>query len=74
MGDIVNLNQFRKRRERAEKARRSAAKRARAGRTKRERQVTQAEAAHAETALDGKRIDRTHDEPQGGGGPRPESD
>ena len=36
MGDVVNLNQFRKKRDRAAKAQRRAANRARTGRTKAE--------------------------------------
>ena len=74
MGDIVNLNQFRKRRERASKALKGAAKHVRAGRSKAERQVTQAEATRSEAALEGKRIEREPNEPPGGGGSRPESD
>ena len=67
-----NLNQFRKKRERAAKAQKRAANRARSGRTKTERQVTQAEAAQGDAALDGKRIDHDAEEPEGGGrrGPR----
>ena len=74
MGDVVNLNQFRKKRDRTEKARRSAAKRVRTGRTKSERQMTQAEAARTEAAHEGQRIERPSDEPEGGGGRGPEGD
>ena len=74
MGDVVNLSQFRKKRDRAAKAQQRAANRARSGRTKAERQATQAEAARGEGALDGKRMDHEPDEPEGGGrlGPRGE--
>ena len=74
MGDVVNLNQFRKKRDRAAKAQQRAAKRARAGRTKAERQVTKAEASRGEATMDGKRIDQEPDEPEGGGGPGPQGD
>ena len=74
MGDVVNLNQFRKKRERAAKAQKRAASRARSGRTKAERQVTQAEAARGDTALDGKRIDRDPEEPEGGSRLDPKGD
>ena len=72
MGDVVNLNQFRKKRERAAKAQKRAANRARSGRTKAERQVTQAEAARGDAALDSKRIGHEDDEPEDGGKQGPE--
>ena len=65
MGDVVNLNQFRKKRDRAAKAQKGAANRARSGRNKAERQVTQAEAARGDGTLDGKRIDHEPEEPEG---------
>ena len=65
MGDIVNLNQFRKKRERAVKALKRVANRARSGRSKAERQVTQAEAARGDGTLDGKRINHEPEEPEG---------
>ena len=74
MGDVVNLNQYRKKRDRAAKARRKATQRARTGRTRGERQVTKAEATRTEASLDGKHIERAPDEPQGSGGRRPEGD
>ena len=74
MGDIVSLNQFRKRRERTSKALKGAARHLRAGRSKAEKQVTQAEATRNEATLDGKRIDLEPDEPRSSGGSRPESD
>ena len=74
MGDVVNLNQFRKRRDRASKAKQRVANRARTGRTKAERQATQAEASRGEVTLDGKQIDRERDEPKGSGEPVPQGD
>ncbi len=74
MGDVVNLNQFRKKRDRAAKAQQRAANRARTGRTKAERQATQAEAARGDGALDGKRIGHKPDEPESGGRLGPEGD
>ena len=73
MGDVANLNQFRKKRDRASAARQGATHRARSGRTKAERQVTQAESARTESAMDGKRIERAPGEPESGGR-RPEED
>ena len=64
MGDVVNLNRFRKERGRAAKARRSVENRARAGRGKAERRATGAEAARTDAALDGKRIERPPDAPR----------
>ena len=74
MGDVVNLNQFRKKRDRAAKAQQRAANRARTGRTKTERQITQAEGARGDAGLDGKRIDHEPDEPEGGGRLGPKGD
>ena len=74
MGDVVNLNQFRKKRDRAAKAQQRAANRARTGRTKAERQATQIEASRGDGALDGKRIDHEPDEPEGGDRLGPKSD
>ena len=74
MGDVVNLNQFRKKRERALKARQSAENRVRAGRGKADRRVTQNEAVQTDTELDRKRIERESDEPRGRGGRRPDTD
>ena len=74
MGDVVNLNQFRKKRERAEKAQKRAANRARSGRTKTEKQVTQVEGTRGDAVLDGKRLDHDADEPEGGGRRGPKGD
>ena len=74
MGDVVNLNQFRKKRDRAAKAQQRAANRARTGRTKAERQITQAEAARGDATLDSKRIEHEPDEPEGSGRLGPQGD
>lgn len=74
MGDVVNLNQFRKKRERAEKAQRRAANRARSGRSKAEKRVTQAEGTRGDAVLDGKRLDHDADEPEGSGKRGPKGD
>ena len=74
MGDVVNLNQYRKKRERAERAQKRAANRARSGRTKAEKQVSQAEGTRGDAVLDGKRLDHEADEPEGGGTRGPKGD
>ncbi len=58
MGDVVNLNHYRKRRKRAHAGKRGAETRARTGRTKDEREVTRNDAERRERELDGKRIER----------------
>lgn len=58
MGDVVNLNQFRKQRARAASAKKADENRVRFGRTKDEkaRQVTEFERGHRD--LDGKQLDK----------------
>ena len=64
MGDIVNLNHYRKRRERQLAEQRKTERRARSSRLKVERDSTRHEAEHQQRDLDGKRIERTpEDEP-----------
>jgi hypothetical protein len=64
MGEVVNLNQFRKKREKAEKTKRSERNRAAHGRAKDERRAAQHDGEHAEAELDGKQIGpETSDEP-----------
>ncbi len=58
MGDVVNLNQYRKRRERLRAEGRGAENRARIGRTKLERDTATNEAERRQRKLDGKRIER----------------
>lgn len=57
MGDIVNLNRFRKQRDRDEKARTAATNRAKHGRTKEEKAHEDAEAERRDKDLDNKHIE-----------------
>ncbi|MCG5243739.1 DUF4169 family protein [Azospirillum doebereinerae] len=57
MGDVVNLNRFRKTRERAERAKEADANRVRFGRTKAEKLRDRQEAERGTQALDGKKLD-----------------
>jgi uncharacterized protein DUF4169 len=57
MGDVVNLNRYRKQKERAERERRANEKRARFGIPKAERAKTTAERALETRLLDGARRD-----------------
>ncbi len=64
MGDVVNLNHYRKRRERLRAGKRAAEIRARLGRTKVERDTATTEDERRHRDLDGKRVERTPgDEP-----------
>lgn len=74
MGDVVNLNQFRKRHERDLKKRRSAENRVRAGRTKADREATKTESAHSDADFDGKRLDQDSAESHGQEMRRPDAD
>ena len=57
MAEIVNLNRFRKERERAEKAKTAEENRVKFGRRKDEREVTEANAQKADKTLDDKKIE-----------------
>ncbi len=57
MGDVINLNRFRKNRQKTDDERRAAENRVRHGRTKTERQRDRNEKAKAESELDVKRND-----------------
>jgi hypothetical protein len=57
MAEIVNLNRFRKERERAAKAKTAEENRVRFGRRKDEREVTEANTRKTDKALDDKKID-----------------
>ena len=57
MGDLVNLNRFRKRSEREQAVRQADANRARFGRSKAERQADEQRARRAGELLDQHRID-----------------
>ncbi len=57
MGEVVNLNRFRKAQQRAAKERAAAENRARSGRTKGERTLEDAEAARRDSELDQAKIE-----------------
>lgn len=57
MGDVVNLNQFRKERERRRKAVQAAVNRERFGRTKAEKELDREEPNRTERVLDGAKRD-----------------
>jgi hypothetical protein len=57
MAEIVNLNRFRKERERAEKTKSAEENRVKFGRTKDEREVAEANAQKADKTLDDKKIE-----------------
>ena len=56
MGDVINLNQYRKAKARAEKEKAAAENRVRHGRTRVEEQTTQRELTRQAVELDGKRL------------------
>ncbi|WP_375313289.1 DUF4169 family protein [Bradyrhizobium sp. A5] len=58
MGNVINLNRFRKRAERETSAKQADANRAKFGRTKAERSVEKTRADQAKGHLDQHRIDR----------------
>lgn len=57
MGDVINLNRYRKARARAEKERQAASNRVRHGRTRGEKATTRREQERTAAELDGKRIE-----------------
>ena len=57
MAEVINLNRFRKERDRATKAKNAEENRARFGRTKEERERAEATARKADKALDDKKIE-----------------
>jgi hypothetical protein len=57
MGDVVNLNRFRKTRDRAERVKDAEANRIRFGRTKAEKERDRQEAERKSQDLDGKKLD-----------------
>ena len=64
MGEVVNLNQFRKKQKKEDKIRRSAQNRARSSQTRKVRLAATVEAEHRESELDGKRVETSPpDEP-----------
>ena len=72
MGDIVNLNQFRKKREREQRRAESTKKTARATRSKAERKAAARDNDQAASRLDGKRIEPDDENPQCGPANPPE--
>ncbi len=56
MGDVINLNRYRKAKARAEKERLAAENRVRHGRTRADEKVTKAEQDRGAAELDGKRL------------------
>ncbi|MBP2298668.1 DUF4169 family protein [Azospirillum picis] len=57
MGDVVNLNRFRKSRDRAERTKEADANRVRFGRTKAEKDRDRLEADRRARTLDGQKLD-----------------
>lgn len=57
MGEVINLNQFRKKREKAEKATRAERNRAKHGISKDERRAARNETEHREAEIEGKRLE-----------------
>ena len=62
MGDVVNLRQFRKAKERAEKQKAAEENRAKHGRSKHERDVQAAKDERQDSALSGHQIEREDDD------------
>jgi hypothetical protein len=62
MGEIVNLNQYRKRRERAERGRKASENRVRFGLDATERGRNASDRQARDKALDGKKLDRPADD------------
>lgn len=61
MGDVVNLRQFRKAKERAEKEKGAAEKRTKTGRTKAERKMQKAEDEKQDAAFSGHLLNHEDD-------------
>ena len=57
MGEIVNLNRYRKQRERLQKEQEAGLNRTRAGRSRVEKQAERTAAERARRELDGKKLD-----------------
>jgi Domain of unknown function (DUF4169) len=65
MGDIVNLNKYRKQRQRTEHAKQAAENRVRFGRSKSDRARTRSEQDRSSQDLEGKRRDDGRPDDQG---------
>lgn len=66
MGEVVNLNQYRKKRERLERKKTAAANRARFGRRKEDVKRAKRERERDRTELDGKALGDPDDAPETG--------
>ena len=66
MGDVVNLNRFRKARRRDDQTRQAAANRTRHGQTKVEKLAATREAERQRRQLDGLRLDDSPEDPDAG--------
>jgi hypothetical protein len=64
MGDVINLNRYRKAKARAEKQKSAEASRVRHGRTRVDKQAARREQDQQASELDGKRLDKTDDGPK----------
>jgi len=65
MGDVINLNHFRKAKERAERTRRAEESRVRHGRSKLDREAQRREEQRQAELLAGKRLESVEDPPEG---------
>ncbi len=65
MGDIVNLNKYRKQRQRTEQTEQAAENRVRFGRNKSDRTRTHSEQDRRSRDLEGKRLDESRPDEQG---------
>lgn len=75
MGDVINLNRFRKARERDAKERQAGVNRSRFGRDKAQKSLEESEALRKQRLLDGAKINgadsgRGGSDSEDGGGPR----
>ncbi len=63
MGNVVNLNRFRKKKQREEKAKQAEINRIRHGRTKAQKEGELADRERAARLLEGKRLEHASEEP-----------
>jgi hypothetical protein len=64
VGDVVNLNRFRKKKQREEKAKQAEINRIRHGRTQAQKDRELADKERAARLLEGKRLEREAEEPK----------
>ena len=62
MGDVVNLRQFKKQKQRSDKSAKADQNRAKFGQSKEQTALTQKEKRRTETTLDGAHLDRDKDD------------